>query len=66
VGALRIQTQDATLIGILVLVGSGSNLDGSDRNLRWLDRDGIDSNLADYPDHSDGPNSPNKETLKAP
>jgi hypothetical protein len=49
-----------------VLVGSGSNLDGSDRNLRWLDRDGIDSNLADYPDHSDGPNSPNKETLKEP
>ena len=37
-----------------------------DRNLRGLDRDGIDGNLADYPDHPDGPNRPNKETLKKP
>ena len=26
-----------------------------DRNLHWLDRDGIDRNLADYPDRPDHP-----------
>ena len=50
-----------------VLVGSGSldqNLDGSDRwigtyiGLHWLDRDGIDRNLVDYPDRRNHPDCP--------
>ena len=48
-------------VGWIGAIGSKSRLVRSarlDRNLHWLDREGIDHNIADYPDRPDRPDHP--------